>query len=289
MSTPKILLQLDADRLPSVFDSVVAIDAGVDHLLSHGGVEPLDVRELVYGAIFTRGTADLHHTAVFVGGSSVAAGEAILAEVIATFLGPLRVSVMLDAGGANTTATAAVLAATKHAELRGANALVLGATGPVGQRVVRLLASKGAIVRAASRDLGRAHAACEAVSRFVPNGVLKPIRVATAEETAAALEGTEILVASGPPGVALLSTADRAACGTIKVAIDLNAVPPVGLEGIEPADRGVRRASAFCHGAIGVGGLKMKIHKAAIRRLFESNDAVLDAAEIWELAERLDA
>ena len=37
-------------------------------------------------------------------------------------------------------------------------------------------------------------------------------------------------------------------------------------------------------GALGVGGLKMKIHKACIARLFERNDLVLDAETIAEVA-----
>ena len=57
---PKILIQLDTDPQPSVFDAVVAVDAGVDHLFRHGGVTPENVRDLVYGALFTRGPADLH-------------------------------------------------------------------------------------------------------------------------------------------------------------------------------------------------------------------------------------
>ena len=32
MDKPKILLQLDTDPLPSVFDRVVAVDAGADHV-----------------------------------------------------------------------------------------------------------------------------------------------------------------------------------------------------------------------------------------------------------------
>jgi hypothetical protein len=39
----------------------------------------------------------------------------------------------------------------------------------------------------------------------------------------------------------------------------------------------------LCYGAIGIGGRKMKIHKAAIRQLFDSNDQVLDAEEIYRL------
>src|SRR4051812_50117845 len=73
---PTILLQLDTDPLPSVFDRVVAVDSGVSHLFSYGGVKPDNVMALVHGCIFTRGPKDLHRTAIFVGGSDVAAGEA---------------------------------------------------------------------------------------------------------------------------------------------------------------------------------------------------------------------
>src|SRR6266568_3774229 len=114
MSKPKILIQLDSDPHPSVFDAVVATDAGVDRLLQYAAVQPADVRDLVHGAIFTRSPQDLMNTAIFIGGASVQAGEALLAAATATFLGPMRVSILLDANGANTTAAAAVLAAAKH-------------------------------------------------------------------------------------------------------------------------------------------------------------------------------
>src|SRR5437763_6973800 len=107
---PSILIQLDVDPQPSVFDGVVAIDAGVAHLFRHGGVKPEAVRDLVYGALFTRGGADLKRSAVFVGGSDARAAEAVMKAVQQTFFGPFRVSVLFDANGSNTTAAAAALA-----------------------------------------------------------------------------------------------------------------------------------------------------------------------------------
>src|SRR4051794_34171065 len=138
MDKRKILIQLDGDAHPSVFDRVVAIDAGADELFSYGGVKVEQVRDLIHGAIFTRGPKDLKNTAVFVGGSDVALGERLMQEALKHMLPKfgLRVSILLDANGANTTAAAAVRAAARHLELRGAAALVLAATGPVGQRVV---------------------------------------------------------------------------------------------------------------------------------------------------------
>src|SRR5262249_36905846 len=154
----KILIQLDADPQPSVFDRVVAIDAGADEVFSYGGVKPEQVRDLVHGAIFTRGPKDLRQTAMFVGGSDVAAGEKLLEEARRHLLPQfgLQISILLDANGANTTAAAAVFCATKHLELANTSALVAGATGPVGQRVARLLAGLGAKVRVGSRQKSRA-------------------------------------------------------------------------------------------------------------------------------------
>src|SRR4051812_48322502 len=170
MDKPKILVQLDTDPLPSVFDRVVAVDAGADHVFAYGGVTPETVRELVHGCIFTRGPKDLHRTAVFIGGSDVAAGERLLAAVKAHLLPQfgLRVSVLLDSNGANTTAAAAVRAAARHLNLAHTPALVLGGTGPVGQRVARLLARQGADVRLGSRQRERAEAVCAALRQEVP-------------------------------------------------------------------------------------------------------------------------
>jgi hypothetical protein len=73
----------------------------------------------------------------------------------------------------------------------------------------------------------------------------------------------------------------------LRVVIDLNAVPPLGVEGVELADKATERDGVICYGAIGVGGTKMKVHKAAIARLFESNDHVMDAEEVYSLAAAL--
>ena len=72
-----LLLQLDPDKHPSAFDRIVAYDAGVDEVLSYGAVQPADVRALIHGAVFTRSPSELRHTAVWVGGSDVGAGEAL--------------------------------------------------------------------------------------------------------------------------------------------------------------------------------------------------------------------
>jgi hypothetical protein len=283
----KILIQLDSDAHPSVFDRVVAVDAGADEVFSYGGVMPKNVRDFVHGAIFTRGARDLAKTAFFIGGSDVILGEQLLQEARQHMLPAfgLRVSILLDANGANTTAAAAVHLAGQHVELAGCRALVLGGTGPVGQRVARLLAGAKAEVRVASRQLARSTAVCEAIRGSIADAQVEPVTTAGADELAAALAGQVLVVAAGAAGVVLLPRSSWTA--TMKVAVDLNAVPPLGIEGVEATDRGAQRDGVTVYGALGVGGTKMKIHKAAISKLFERNDQVMDAEEVYALAKTI--
>ncbi len=284
----KILLCLDSDPHPSVFDSVVALDSGVDELLRHGDVKPADVRSLVHGAMFTRGGSHLKNTALFIGGSDVQVGEKLLAEAQKTFFGPVRVSLMLDSNGANTTAAAAVVAARRHLPLGPeTTAVVLGATGSVGQRVVRMLAQENVEIRVASRRLPRAEGVCHRVSQAVSGARLTP-HSTESTDAASLIQGAQLVIAAGAAGVQLLDTKVRKAASSLQVAIDLNAVPPTGIEGIEPTDKAAQRDGQICYGALGVGGLKMNIHKTAVARLFEANDLVFDADEIYALAKRIE-
>jgi hypothetical protein len=285
----KILIQLDSDPQASVFDRIVALDAGAEEVFSYAAVKPDQVRDLVHGAIFTRGPKDLKRTALFVGGSDVRAGEELLAEACRQMLPQLglRVSVLLDANGANTTAAAAVRVAGRHLDLANTRALVLGGTGPVGQRVARLLAWQGAEVRVGSRQLARAAAVCQAIQAKIPSGRVQPVATGTAPELQTALAGRTLVIAAGTAGVVLFPRSARAACAGLRVAIDLNAVPPLGIEGVEVMDKAAEREGIICYGAIGVGDTKMKVHKAAIARLFESNDQVMDAEEVYALAAAL--
>ncbi len=281
-----ILLQLDTDPQPSVFDRVVAIDAGADEVFSHGSVKPEDVQALVHGAIFTRAAKDLKHTAIFIGGSDVAAAEILLKEALKHMIPQfgLRVSVLLDANGANTTAAAAVRAAAKSLDLKGAPALVLGGTGPVGQRVARLLALEGADIRVGSRQAERAAAVCRKIVGKVPGAMLTAMPTGTSDEVTAALQNRALVIAAGAAGKVLLARTAWRQCSSLKVLVDLNAVPPLGIEGVDVTDKAVTRDGVVCYGAIGVGGTKMKIHKAAIARLFESNDQVLNVEEVHGIA-----
>jgi hypothetical protein len=282
----KLLLQLDSSAHPSVFDRVVAYDGGADELMSCGSVTEDAVRDLVHGAIFTRGPKDLHHTAIFVGGTDMAAGERLLKAVTGAFFGPMRVSVMLDSNGSNTTASAAVAKLIQAAgDVKGRRVVVTAGTGPVGLRAAGLFAQAGANVVITSRKPAPSALVDALMARF--GGTVTAIVLPDAGGAVAALEGAALVLNAGPAGVRLVPRAAWAGRPGLRAVADVNAVPPLGVEGIEVTDDGVERDGVVVFGALGVGKLKMKIHKACIARLFERNDLVLDAEAIAETAREL--
>jgi hypothetical protein len=283
----KLLLQLDSSRLPSVFDQVVAYDAGADQVLSYGGVTEGDVRDLIYGCIFTRAPKDLKNTAVWIGGNNMSAGEQLLAIAQDSLFAPFTVSIMLDSNGSNTTAVAAVVKIEQAVgDVRDKKAVILAGTGPVGQRAAGLLALGGAQVMITSRKPEQGDRARRAIQeRFrVEVGITG---MPDPSHCAEILQGADILLNSGPAGVLMAPKAAWGNCKTLKVAVDLNAVPPLGIEGVELNDAGVVRDGVKVFGAFGVGNFKTKLHKACVARLFERNDLVLDAEAIADVARQL--
>jgi hypothetical protein len=284
----KLLIQLDADRLPSAFDRIVAQDAAADDVLSYGGVVEADVRGLVHGALFTRGPKDLKNTALFIGGSSMPLAEALLVSAREAFFGPFRVSVLFDPNGSNTTAAAAVVKLVRAAggDVRGRRSVVLAGTGPVGARAAGLLLRLGAEVKITSRDAARgALAARQIGERF--GGKVEQVTSRSSPDLQELLGWAELLLASGPPGVTLVPREMWAGRTALRAVADVNAVPPLGIEGLEATDDGTPREGIPAFGALGIGGLKMKAHKAAVAQLFERNDLVLDAEQIYDLAATL--
>jgi len=287
----KLLLQLDSSPYPSVFDRVVALDAGADEVMSYGGVVEDAVRDLVHGAIFTRGPKDLHHTAIFIGGTDMAAGERLLAAVRNVFFGPMRVSVMLDSNGSNTTAVAAVAkllqAAGPASDVQGRRVVITAGTGPVGVRAAGLFAKAGADVVLTSRRPEQSTEAVERLRQRFGDSV-RAVKMSDRSEAAAVIEDAQLVLNAGGAGICLVPRDAWAGRAGLRAVADLNAVPPLGVEGIAVNDDGVERESVTVFGALGVGKLKMKIHKACIARLFEQNDLVLDAETIAEAALKLE-
>ncbi|HXW49331.1 MAG TPA: NADP-dependent methylenetetrahydromethanopterin/methylenetetrahydrofolate dehydrogenase [Xanthobacteraceae bacterium] len=282
----RLLFLLDTDPVPSVFDTVVGYDGGADHVIGYGGVTPSNVGSLIDGTIFTRGTNEKRHTAIFVGGGSMAAGEELLSAVTKRFYANFRVSVMLDSNGSNTTAAAGVAQLAKTRNLAGKKAVVLAGTGPVGMRAAALLAKEGAVVSLTSRMKQRADAACRAVeSRF--GAAPTPIEAIDNDARHRAVKGAHIVFAAGAAGVELLAANQWQSEAEIELIADCNAQPPLGVAGVEATDKAKDRGGKLTFGALGIGALKLKLHRTCIVRLFERSDQVLDAEQIYALAKAM--
>ena len=170
-------------------------------------------------------------------------------------------------------------------DVKGRRALVTAGTGPVGLRAAGLLARAGATVVITSRKPAAPALVSAITSRF--GGSVSAVTMADSSAAAAALAGAELVLNAGPAGVCLIPKTAWAGRQGLAAIADVNAVPPLGVEGIDVTDDGAERDGVIVFGALGVGKLKMKIHKACIARLFERNDLVLDAETIADIAREL--
>ena len=165
-------------------------------------------------------------------------------------------------------------------------AVVTAATGPVGMRAAGLLAQAGAKVTITSRRAeGGAQARRQTSSERFGDARSRGRngrRVAGRRRP----RGLRAAAQRRRLGVRLVPREAWAGRAGLRAAADVNAVPPLGVEGIEASDNGVEREGVTAFGALGIGGLKMKIHKACIARLFERNNLVLDAETILEVRSR---
>lgn len=295
----KILIQLDTDKHASAFDRFVAFDAanGADEVLSYSGVTPADVANLVQGAMFTRAPEELKNTAVWIGGSDVAVGEQMLVEVQKCFFGPFQVSVMIDSNGCNTTAAAAVAMLQKRPELVGSKAVVMG-LGGVGQRAALLLAKAGFQVIATTVPISilgdrytpgrgmRGVINLRKLAEQIPNLQVQEVPEWSMLEHA--LTDAKIALAAAPAGIQVLKKDFWSTHPTLQVLVDFNLAEPVGIEGVKPADkfkeRGDEQHSRLTLGPIAIGNPKMKVHKACIAKLFESNTHIFDTESIFQVA-----
>jgi len=283
----KLLLHFDTDAVPGTFDAVVAYDGGADRLAQYGGVSADNCGKLTEGAIYTRAPADKKNTAIFISGGDLDAGQRLLDAVTGAFFDRFRVSVMLDSGGCNTTAAAGVALLASQYDIAGKTAAVLAGTGPVGQRAAVMLAASGARrVVLTSRSLERAEQACALMQqRF--GAALEARQCRDAAETAAALDGAQIAFGAGKTGVQLLGLPQWRDLAALEAVVDVNTRPPAGIEGVEVTDGATRRHGTIAFGGLCVGALKLKLHRACIAALFQTNDQVLDAPAILNLARSL--
>jgi hypothetical protein len=198
--------------------------------------------------------------------------------------------VMLDSNGCNTTAATTIARIAKARSLAGSRAVVLG-LGAVGLRSAVLLRNEGCdvTVTALPPDLfgdDRPYHRPRGLDAAQRLG-LDVREPADRAELEAILDGAQIVLSAGPAGVQVLRRDFWAQHPTIELLADYNAAEPLGVEGTKATDDLADYDGKRVLGALAIGGPKMKVHKTCVRRLFESNEQVLDTEAVYAIAKEL--
>ncbi len=297
MEKRSILHMFDPTPNNSPFDINMAVDAGFDILMPYSNVKLDSVYRLTQDAIFSRGPAGVKKTALFIGGRDLGLAIDMLDTSRQAMVPPFEISVFADPSGAFTTAAALVacvekqLIAVHGKELKGSKTLVFGGTGPVGIATGIIASLAGAetyLVDHLSID------AAEDVSKAYNRRfgcTLKGAVSSTEAEKIALVADVDIIFCAAKAGVQVLSAAVLAAARELKVAGDVNAVPPLGIEGIKHNDSGVPLIHAVnSNGAVGVGALavgnvKYKLQNTMLKVLLETDKPLyLDFREAFSKA-----
>jgi methylene-tetrahydromethanopterin dehydrogenase len=262
MEKRSILHMLDPMPNNSPFDINMAMDAGFDVLMPYSNVKLDSVYRLTQDAIFSRGPSGVKRTGIFIGGRDLALAIDMLTTAQQAMVPPFEVSVFADPSGAFTTAAALVACVekqlkTQHGKgLKGCKALVFGGTGPVGIATGIIASLAGAetyLVDHLSIDTAQ-DMANEYNRRFACT--LKAAVAGNDTEKAKLIADVDIIFGAAKAGIQVLSAAVLKEVTQLKVAGDVNAVPPMGIEGIKRNDLGAPLIHASnAKGAVGVGAL----------------------------------
>ena len=290
------------DPMPHVspFDINMAVDAGFEHLFPYDNVQLEQVNRLVQDAIFSRGPTGVKRTGVFIGGRDIGLALSMLDAARHAMVPPFEVSVLADPSGAFTTAAALVACVEKQlkakhgGELKGAHAVVFGGTGPVGIATGVIASLAGAHVTLV--DPFNIDNALEKANEYNARcgASLSGTYASSDADKARLLAHADIVFCTAKAGVQVLNADVLSDAAQLKVAGDVNAVPPLGIEGVkrlhngEPLVHAVNAPGAVGIGSLAVGDIKYKLQNALLVSLLTTEAPVfLDFRTAFEQARTL--
>ena len=283
MEKPFILHMLTTAKNLSPFDVNMALDAGWVSAVPYTNVEASEMAGLIQDVIFSRSPKGLQKTGIFIGGRDAKQSMDMLKAAKHAMLPPFEVAVFADPSGAFTTAAGMVAIVEKklkeqfNATLEDKNVLVLGGTGPVGQAAAVIAAQIGANVRLIGRQLEKTQRVAQLCSEEFGDGKITIMAGIDANKEDY-IKTADIVFATGAAGIELLSAELIAAAPQLKVAADVNAVPPAGIAGIDPFANGEiiihSKSGAIGIGALAIGNVKYQAQNRLLKRMIETNQPV---------------
>jgi len=300
MEKRSILHMLDPMPNNSPFDVNMAMDAGFDVLMPYSNVKLDSVYGLTQDAIFSRSPAGVKRTAIFIGGRDLGLAVDMLNASKQAMVPPFEVSVFADPSGAFTTAAALVACVEKQLkekhgkELKDCSALVFGGTGPVGIAtgiISSLAGARTALVDhlsiATAEDVAKAYN-----RRFACH--LSGACAGSEAEKIQLIADADIIFCTAKAGIQVLNATVLKTAAKLKVAGDVNAVPPLGIEGIKRSDSGaplihaVNAQGAVGVGALAVGNVKYRLQNEMLKLMLETDKPLyLDFREAFNKAREI--
>lgn len=295
MGIPRILHMLVPGDNVSPFDVNMAVDAGFEVIVPYTGIGTDKVVAMVQDAIFSRPPKRYRETGIFIGGWDVNEATEMLQQTRTAMVPPFEVSVFADPNGAYTTAAAMIAMAEAQLIERdgrgfeGRHTVVFGG-GPVGLCAAVLVAQEKGKPALARLTPAKPERDAAATGFFEHYGVSIPWVAAQSEEgKLSALESAEVVICAAKAGVRILTAQMLESAKHMKVAVDVNAVPPSGIEGVGPRDGAVALAGgAVGIGALAVGDIKYKVQSDLLKYMQEADKAViLDFPDAFRRAREL--
>ncbi|MGR9101091.1 MAG: NAD(P)-dependent methylenetetrahydromethanopterin dehydrogenase [Gammaproteobacteria bacterium] len=282
MEKRSILHMFDPSIHNSPFDINMGMDAGFDVLMPYNNVKLENVYGLVQDAIFSRGPGGVKRTAIFIGGRNIGLAMDMLDVSKKAMVPPFVISVLADPSGAFTTAAALVGCVEKELkekhgkELKDCNAVVFGGTGSVGIAtgvIASLAGANTSLVDHLSIDTAL-DLANEYNTRF--NTAMRGTYASSDADKARLVSQADIIFCTAKAGIQVLNADVLSEATHLKVAGDVNAVPPLGIEGVKRMDFGkplihaVNSPGAVGVGALAIGDIKYQLQNLLLKELLKS-------------------
>jgi hypothetical protein len=289
----KVFIFFDTDKHASPFDILTTLDIFPEaEILKYENVNVEDAERIVYDTIFPRGPEGAKYTKIFINGRDFKTANEILEKIEKCMFPPFEVAVIIDPRGAYTTATAAVAKTLELSLTKGLGDFdkktitVLAGTGPVGQTAARLYAAERAELIVTSRSLQKACSVATKINEELKVERVRGVEAQTSQDIGKAIENTDIILSAGAAGTELLPLEVLKKHGKkCHIVADINAIPPLGVEGLNPnADGKEMLPNIFGIGALAIGKLKNKVEARLIKKAAEEPKGIFDYRIAYEIA-----
>lgn len=283
MEKPFILHMITTAKNLSPFDVNMAVDAGWLNCMPYISVETEEVQGLIQDAIFSRGPSGVKRTGAFFGGRDAHTAMDMLDICKNSMVPPFEISAFADPSGAFTTAAGMVAKAEqalreKHnTNFEGKCVLALGGTGPVGMVAAVIAAKQGASVKIMGRKKDNAQRVAETCNEKYGSNMTGIVGEAN-DMLDSYIDEVDVVFATAAAGIQVMSEEQVKNAKRLKVAADVNAVPPTGIAGLDVMDdiAAIKGSvsDAFGIGALAIGNVKYQTQHRLLKQMCETDKPV---------------